>query len=379
MNDEFMRDLEEAEASANVDENEATFPAFQNAIVFEEKLPKMPDYIIDGVLLETHKMLLSGPSKAGKTWCLINLAESVAVGGYWIGHKCAQRKVLFIDFETDPRTLQRRISIVAKAKNLDKKKLSENLVIWPLRGTTHSLDEIASELKNRCEKGEFGLVVIDPAYMVQDGDENNARDIRVFFAALDRICVNLGCAVVISHHHSKGAQGHKMSIDRSSGSGVFGRAPDAVLDLTELVIDEGTFCMAMQSKHLSSIKHLTGWRMSYTLREFEPHEPLDLWFAFPLHEEDSTGLLAECKPNYGGQSDAAKQRHEAENHGKIALLEASCMKLLEGRDYCERDELEQELEWSTNTVNRWVDRSEKFMRMNPGSGKARIVRRTEEA
>ena len=378
MNDEFMKDLEAAEAAATANETEAAFPEFQNAIVFEDKLPKMPDYIIDGVLLETHKMLLSGPSKAGKTWCLINLAESVACGGYWIGHKCAQRKVLFIDFETAPRTLQRRITVVAKAKQLNQKMLSENLVIWPLRGTTHSLDEIALELIKRCEKGEFGLVIIDPAYMVQDGDENNARDIRIFFAALDRICVSLECAVVISHHHSKGAQGLKSAIDRSSGSGVFGRAPDAVLDLTELVIDEGTFQMAMQSKKLASVKHLTGWRMSYTLREFEPHNHLDLWFEFPLHEADSTGLLADCKPNFGGQSEAAKLRKEAENHGKIAQLDAACMTLLDGKEYCFRDELEEKLGWSTNTVNRWVDQSEKYMRMNPGSGKARIVRRPEE-
>ena len=84
------------------------------------------------------------------------------------------------------------------------------------------------------------MVIIDPAYMVQDGDENNAKDIREFFAKLDEICVRLQCTVVISHHHSKGAQGLKSAIDRGSGSGVFGRAPDAVLDFTELVLEPGT-------------------------------------------------------------------------------------------------------------------------------------------
>ena len=54
------------------------------------------------------------------------------------------------------------------------------------------------------------------------------------------------------------------------------------------------------------------------------------------------------------------------------------MTLLDGKEYCHRDELEEKLGWSTNTVNRWVDQSEKYMRMNPGSGKARIVRRPEE-
>lgn len=77
----------------------------------------MPAEVIEGILLETHKMLLTGPSKAGKTWCLINLAVSVATGGWWIDFRCAQRKVLYVDLETDPRTLQKRVSRVAEAKS----------------------------------------------------------------------------------------------------------------------------------------------------------------------------------------------------------------------------------------------------------------------
>ena len=42
-----------------------------------------------------------------------------------------------------------------------------------------------------------------------------------------------GC-IDYCHHHSKGAQGGKRSMDRASGSGVFARDPDAMLDMTEL-------------------------------------------------------------------------------------------------------------------------------------------------
>ena len=41
--------------------------------------------------------------------------------------------------------------------------------------------------------------------------------------------------MIYCHHHSKGAQGGKRSMDRASGSGVFARDPDAMLDMTELV------------------------------------------------------------------------------------------------------------------------------------------------
>ena len=385
--DEYLQSIEEAEACASAScvsgEIAATsgLPPFEAAIVHADRLPKMPDEIIEGVLLETHKMLLTGPSKANKTWGLIALAESVATGGVWMGFRCAKRRVLYIDFETDARTLQKRISTVAYAKGADLDEVCGNLSVWPLRGRSCGLDEVTGELFERCRPGEFGMVVIDPAYMVQDGDENNARDIREFFAKLDRLCVGLGCTVVISHHHSKGAQGLKSSIDRSSGSGVFGRAPDAVLDMTELVLEPGTLEMARQVHSLAATSRLTGWRVSFTLREFAPRDPLDVWFSFPLHKVDDTGLLGECKPNYGGVSEARKLRTEAENLGKVASLDAVCDKLMreaDGAGFVVRDDVTRALGWTTNTVNRWLDQSRRFMRVNPGDGsKARVVRREE--
>ena len=377
---------EEAEAAAAASASSVSgevaatpaLPAFEGAIVVEEDLPPMPAVIIDGVLLAGHKMLFTGPSKAGKTWGLIALAVSVATGGYWIGMRCAKRKVLYIDLETDKRTLQRRICKVSAAKGSDAATVRENLVVWPLRGQSCGLSEIAAELFVRCKPGEYGVIVIDPAYMIQDGDENNARDIREFFAQLDRICVALDCCVVISHHHSKGAQGLKSSIDRGSGSGVFGRAPDAVLDLTELVLEPGTLQMAREVNSLAATPRLTGWRLSFTLREFAPKEPLDVWFSFPLHVVDDTGLLADCKPNFGGISEARRMRQEAENQGKISSLDAACERLMAaaGGGSFPRDELERELEITTNTVNKWLDKSKRFMRVNPGDGtRARVIRR----
>ena len=43
--------------------------------------------------------------------------------------------------------------------------------------------------------------------------------------------------MIYCHHHSKGAQGDKKAQDRASGSGVFARDPDALLDMIELEVD----------------------------------------------------------------------------------------------------------------------------------------------
>ena len=156
--DEYMRMGEEAvaEAAASSVSGEiaatSALPPVVPAIVYRDKLPKMPEVIIEGILLEGHKMLLTGPSKANKTWCLINLAVSVATGGYWIDFACAKRKVLFIDLETDARTLQRRISRVAEAKGADPAVVAANLFVWPLRGKSCGLAQIVDELFARFEE-----------------------------------------------------------------------------------------------------------------------------------------------------------------------------------------------------------------------------------
>ena len=262
------------------------------------------------------------------------------------------------------------------AKGASADDVQANLALWPLRGQSCGLHRIVDELFARCSPGEFGLVVIDPAYMIQDGDENNAKDIREFFAELDRLCVRLGCTVVISHHHSKGAQGLKSSIDRGSGSGVFGRAPDAVVDLTELVLEPGTLASAREVVSLAASPALTGWRMSFTLREFAPHPPLDVWFCWPLHVEDMTGLLEGCKPNYGGLSEARRQRVEQDNADKLARLEQACDRAIGEGDYCLREDIERALGWSGSTVKRWVDKSDRFDRSGAaGAGKSKIVRK----
>ena len=65
------------------------------------------------------------------------------------------------------------------------------------------------------------------------GDENSANEMAKFCNQFDKIADALGASVIYAHHHSKGAQGKK-SMDRASGSGVFARDPDALLDMIEL-------------------------------------------------------------------------------------------------------------------------------------------------
>ena len=80
---------------------------------------------------------------------------------------------------------------------------------------------------------------IRDSYKVITGDENSADQMAAFCNQFDKVADGLGCAVIYCHHHSKGAQGGKRSMDRASGSGVFARDPDALLDLSLIHIFMG--------------------------------------------------------------------------------------------------------------------------------------------
>lgn len=307
-------------------------------------LPELSPPLIDGVLRQGHKMLIAGPSKAGKSFALIELCCAIAEGSPWLGFNCTQGKVLYVNLELDRASCLHRFKDVYTALRLPPRHLS-NIDIWNLRGRSVPMDKLAPKLIRRALKKNYIAVIIDPIYKVITGDENSADQMAHFCNQFDKVCTELGCAVIYCHHHSKGAQGGKRSMDRASGSGVFARDPDALLDLIELSINDANITAetdkavcAVCNKYLDrfhvevapdercseremlrlcreqlpettyrlmereadalreSRKTLTAWRIEGTLREFPKFEPINLWFDYPIHRPDDCGALKDIDP-----------------------------------------------------------------------------------
>ena len=312
-----------------------------------ESLPPLADALITGVLRKGHKMLLAGPSKAGKSFALIELCIAIAEGRPWLGRfSCAQGKVLYINLELDRASCLHRFKDVYTALGLPPQNL-RNIDIWNLRGASVPMDKLAPKLIRRAQKKGYTAVILDPIYKVITGDENSADQMAKFCNQFDLVCRALDCAVIYCHHHSKGAQGGKRSMDRASGSGVFARDPDAMLDMTELTPTDAireqlrskAACRVMKamldkrghgdaygpddvlsrSRMLTIAKEhlgmadlraidaeisaaqkqadgMTAWRIEGTLREFARFDPVNLWFDYPVHKPDS-GLLEDLQPD----------------------------------------------------------------------------------
>ncbi len=267
---------------AGFDVSSDALPEMQDMGWFLQHVPELPEELIKGVLRCGHKMLISGASKAGKSFLLLELCIALSEGREWLGFPCKKSKVLYINLEIDPASCINRIKNIYEALGITPEH-PEDFVIWNLRGYAVPLDKLVPKLLKRMEGQGFDAVVLDPIYKVITGDENSASDMGYFTNQFDRICTETGCSVIFCHHHSKGAQGGKKSQDRASGSGVFARDPDAVLDMIELTLTDDL-------KNRVRDGNATAWRMECSLREFANFAPVNFWFEYPIHRVDAENL-----------------------------------------------------------------------------------------
>lgn len=334
-----------------------------------DNMPELAPELIKGVLRQGHKLLIAGPSKAGKSFALIELSIALAEGKDWLGWQCEQGKVLYVNLELDRPSALHRFRDVYAAMGLPPANI-KNIDIWNLRGKTVPMDKLAPKLIRRSLKKNYQAVIIDPIYKVLTGDENSADQMAHFTNQFDKVATELGCSVIYCHHHSKGSQGGKKSMDRASGSGVFARDPDALIDLVELEISEdllkarlekagaAIYAKAIQERNLAyyqqyvslddlesrfqmeqhfekaitdvlirkpyhdelakqqeAIRISTAWRVEGTLREFAKFKPVNMWFSYPVHTVDTTGVLAdiqleESKPLWQKAKEARKSKED---------------------------------------------------------------------
>lgn len=251
-----------------------------------DNMPAMKPVLIEGILRVGHKMLLVSSSKAGKTFALIELAIAIAEGRRWLGFSCKQGRVLYLNMELDEASFDDRMKRVYEAMEIEYRH-PENIDIVHLRGKAESLDKLVPQINRALKEKDYVAVILDPTYKLGIGDENAAESVIQFTNAVDRIANN-GVSIIYAHHHSKGQQGQKASMDRASGSGVFARDADALLDMIELRIPKDK----EEEVKNEYGERATAWRMDATLREFARIDPVDLFFCYPLHEVDASGILA---------------------------------------------------------------------------------------
>lgn len=382
-----------------------------------DNLPELSPCLIEGVLRKGHKMLIAGPSKAGKSFLQIELCIAIAEGKNWLQWQCARGRVMYVNLELDRASCLHRFRDVYQALGWKPEHLG-SIDIWNLRGKSVPMDKLAPKLIRRAAKKDYVAIIIDPIYKVITGDENSADQMANFCNQFDKVCTELGCAVIYCHHHSKGSQGGKKSMDRASGSGVFARDPDALLDLIELEptealieqeknkaickvciqyldayfkwdddLSQDDLCSKTQmlnycEEHLdkwqmnalqkqiedavNDVKAKTAWRIEGTLREFPKFAPANVWFQYPVHRIDDAGCLNDIQPEnerpaWQKKKKTPEERKQEKEESLLMAFEASDM---EGKGQVKLSDLVDYMGVTINTVKKYVDASKDLRREN---------------
>ena len=286
-------------------------PDMEPLSAYKDNPPPLPEELISGILRRGHKMLVSGSSKAGKSFLLMELCVSIAEGVPWLGFPVSKGRVLYVNLEIDPASAINRFLKIYEALGM-KPRHTEDVLLWNLRGHAVPLDQLVPKLIRRVRDMHLDAIVIDPIYKVITGDENNASEMGAFCNQFDKICTETGCSTIYCHHHSKGAQGAKKAMDRASGSGVFARDPDAQLDMIELELTEDI-------KNNVRDGNATAWRLESSLREFPNIFPVNLWFEYPIHRVDKAGHLGDMPAQ--GSAAAGKMKNSYRKSSESAADE----------------------------------------------------------
>lgn len=199
---------------------------------FAAQAPAAPPQIIQGILHQGCKMVLSGTSKSNKSWCLLDLALSVASGQPWWGRPTTRTPVVYLNFELHPWAIDQRLAALRTARPACQES-EETLHLWNLRGHNTDLTLLRPRLEEQLAQHHFGLIILDPIYKVLGNrDENANGEIANLMNELEALARSSGAAVIVAHHFAKGDSTVKEAADRMSGAGVWARDPDSLLVLT---------------------------------------------------------------------------------------------------------------------------------------------------
>lgn len=405
-------------------------PDPENLAAIWNNLPPLADCLIDNVLRKGHKMLLAGPSKAGKSFLLCHLCCAIAEGMKWLSWPCAKGRVMYINLELDRASCLHRFADIYKALGWEPRNIG-NIDIWNLRGKAIPMDKLAPKLIRRAVKIGYTAIVIDPIYKVITGDENSADQMANFCNQFDKVCTELDCAVIYCHHHSKGMQGQKRSMDRASGSGVFARDPDTLLDFIQLETTDALIkqeenkavcaaCIAALEGHVpaweqgvsqddqrsekvmleaclkrlkpdeyrelgieiaavrESVRKRSAWRIEGTLREFPRFDPVNLWFDYPIHYVDNVGSLKDIDaegsaPPWQKGSSSNKKHAMKRKETKLEKIEnALQMSDLDGK--ATTSKLAEYFSVTPSTVRKWIAEYQEdlFIDKNDGVVKKKV-------
>lgn len=300
--------------NANAGAKRSLFDALNARLLHTDQLtgvnrrPK-PRFIVEGLISEKSVNMIAAPSKQCKSWAALSLCWSIANGRPWMGHfKCSPGRVLYIDIELGEDWMSQR---------LDDMKLRERYEmgfhVMSLKGNASTTLSNLREWLVCDHSNDYDLVVIDPLYLFEEGEENAAETWIPIMGELQVIQVECSCAVVYVHHFIK-AWYNQPPENRPAGSGVIGRFYEQAMIFSPRQVDSiGEF--TLRTEHGDKARAYEFFTMSRNYDDAEVKSCVWSWPRFiadVAHEYDEYPVTGSTEANRLVGSTHSKDRNERE-------------------------------------------------------------------
>lgn len=237
-----------------------------------------------GLVIKQGVTLLTGPSKVGKSFMVLELARSLLTATDFLAMFPVEprphgHRVAYIQGELSDSQLFKRMQALQMGNR-------ENLFLQKVRGTDFRLNTEMKHMGRATATGaERGLIkladalrkrrvdvaIFDPLYCFLDGSELDEVTMQSAFRNLEALSETTDTAVILVHHNRKSRPGDQLNAELASGHSILHREPVALLTVINHVF--------------STSKPRI--RMTFQLRCAEPIDDVEIlskdgkWWAVP--------------------------------------------------------------------------------------------------
>jgi len=274
-------------------------PQHMNLKELAERYPELCEPIVDGLIRRGEVANIINAPKAYKTFMVMMLAFRVAMGREFLGMPTTRGRVLIIDNELDPTTIQDRMTQVREALKLSLDDIGNEIRVEPIRGRVRDLYQLEQYFTELVESDwQPDLIILDAFYrfLPEGTSENDNAAITQLFNQIDRYAYRTNAAIVNVHHTSKGDQSGKTLTDIGAGAGAMSRATDCHLVMLPHKLAD---CAVLQA----------------SVRSFPPMKAFTIKFTFPLWERKDA-----IKPELKTRQRAGDSMKDAADNERILRL-----------------------------------------------------------
>ena len=172
-----------------------------------------PTWLIDPIIPAGGFVALVGQPGAGKSFIALDMAMSVAAGGFWQGHPVAQGYVLYVSAEGGTG-VGKRAKAWLQTKGLTPRDADMAWMVEPVyvRPGSDGMNTLLTRLEEELVQVPT-LIVLDTLARCLEGDENQQEDMGRFVAGIDVLRHSYKATVLVVHHTRKDGE-----IERGSSS-----------------------------------------------------------------------------------------------------------------------------------------------------------------